>query len=155
MRRLRILLPLILFFAAPTNAFAQKSPQITEITLEKKSSWQGFMYKYVLRSDGTATLYGPNLKSETTRKLSYHGQFTEFDRVARFVMAQRFFNFDQRYESPDTDANAVIVGVVRNGRRREVTDYGGAGPACLRAIEDVIQSVGEKIKWDKTGTPNP
>jgi len=155
MRKLLITLPLILLLSAPTNTFAQKSHQITEITLEQNNSWQGFMYKYVLRSDCTAIMYGPNLKSETTRKRAYYGQFTEFDRVARFVTTQRFFKLDAGYEAPEFDANTVIVGVVRNGRRREVTDYGAAGPINLRAIEDFIRSVCEKIKWDKTGTPVP
>jgi len=153
MKQLLILLPLILLLSASTDTFAQKSHQITEITLEQNSNWQGFMYKYVLRSDGTATLYGPDWTAETVRRLAYRGQFQEFDRVVKFVTTQRFFKLDRRYEAPVFDANTIIVGVVRYGRRREVTDYGSAGPVNLRAIEDLIRSLSEKIKWDKTGTP--
>jgi len=155
MKHLLITLPLLLLLSTPTNVFAQKSHQITEITLEQNSSWQGFMYKYVLRSDGTATMYGPNTKSETPRKLAYRGQFADFERVAKFVMTQRFFKLDRRYEADDFDASTVIVGVVRSGRRREVSDYGAAGPANLRAIKELIRSVGVKIRWNKTGTPAP
>jgi hypothetical protein len=146
----RALLTLSIIIVVVSNGFAASTRRITEITIEENSSWQGFLYKYVLRSDGSATLYSPDWKAAEIRRVAFTGRFLDFDRLAESIERQGFFRLNHKYVSRVFDEDTVVVTAVRDGRRYEVLNYGDTGPVKLWAIENLIRGAAKEVKWDKT-----
>src|SRR5215216_3688714 len=117
MERLIIVCILItLMLVSAPNTCAQRKGSITEITLEERSSWIGFLIKITLRSDQTAVTIQPDWEEERVRRTkTFQGKFYDFGRLARALEAQGFFRLRDKYLAGDTDLNTVTVTAVRNG----------------------------------------
>ena len=118
---------------------------ITEITLEQ-GCFGCAASKLVLRRDGHAsfTLSG-NVRQGTVDQISV-GKLRsgEFDKLARLVVSQGFFEFSDIYEDPEIQDGAwTTTGVTRGGGSKQVFRRNDAGPAGLKAIEDTLKACKE------------
>ncbi len=121
--------------------------QITEITLERTACFGSCpMYKVTLRRDGTATYVGRRF---VERLGTYKGQIHGFERLAQLAEARGYFNLNNRYTVRATDLPSTVTSVVRNGRRKTVTNYGDSGPVELWGIETAIDGLVANTKWEK------
>jgi hypothetical protein len=126
----------------------QTKHQITEITFEETSNWQGLMAKYVLSRDHTVTMTVPDWKSQTPKVVVFRGKYYDFDRLAMTLENQGFFKLKARYSADLYDANSVIVTAVRNRERKTVVDYGNAGPLNLWVLKQLLRGEVSKLKWE-------
>ena len=104
------------------------------------------MYKVTLRRDGTATYVGRRF---VERLGTYKGQIHGFERLAQLAEARGYFNLNNRYTVRATDLPSTVTSVVRNGRRKTVTNYGDSGPVELWGIETAIDGLVANTKWEK------
>jgi hypothetical protein len=109
---------------------------IEELSLAR-DDFKGFGYSVTFRHDGTAT--------DTRRRDRLPDQHftgavdpTEFDRVAGLVATSGFFALDERYGDR---LPVVVTTAVRQGQTKAVSNFGGAGPANLVAVETAIESL--------------
>jgi len=110
--------------------------RITEITLERKGCFGTCpIYKVTLRSDNTFTYIGE-------RNVTHIGEskgWVYFDRIAKWIESQGFFNMKDKYAEGWADAEIVVTTAVRDGQRKTVTTYNsGEPPVELWAINAVI-----------------
>jgi len=135
--------------AAGLSRAANPRHGITEITLGRTPCFGTCPVDTVtLRADGTAAYTG---KRFVERMGEYRGSLAreEFDRLASLLAVQGFFSLKDRYAVAATDLPSRVTGAVRSGKRKNVTDYGGAGPDNLWTIERAIQGVAAEIRWTK------
>jgi hypothetical protein len=122
----------------------QDKDQITEVTLERTACFGTCpIYKVTLRSDGTITYEG---REFVQMKGTHKGMVYGFDRLARLILAQGYFNLKDDYSIPATDLPSAITSVVRAGKRKTIADYGGAGPIELWGIEMAIDGMLKNAK---------
>lgn len=121
--------------------------QITEITLERTACFGTCpMYKVTLKADGTFTYEG---KEYVEHKGRYKGRFYGFNRLAQLVEKYGYFSMKDDYSVSMTDLPSTITSVVRNGRRKRITNYGDSGPLELWAIEQAVDGVLANAKFEK------
>lgn len=120
---------------------------ITEISVEHTPCFGPCpVYKVILRRDGTATWIG---QKNTDKIGTYTADIYGFDRLARAVQSRGFFRLRSHYDANFTDAASVITTVVQNGRRKDVSNYGGAGPQELWEIETLVDGMLDGAQWHK------
>lgn len=131
----------------------QRNSCVTEITLER-TPCMGFcpVYKVTLRSDGTAVYAGERDVPKIGKYIGEIG-WESFSRLAEAARRHRFFEMRERYATDVMDADSVIVSVVRNGKRKTVTDYGGVGPDDLWEFQTLIDAVVTNIRDWKQDKP--
>lgn len=123
---------------------AQDKDQITEVTFERTVCFGTCpAYKVTLRSDGTVIYEG---REFVQMKGTYKGEVYGFDRLARFIQAQGFFNLKDDYSINATDLPSAITSVVKGGKRKTIVDYGGAAPLELWGIEMAIDGMLKNAK---------
>lgn len=122
--------------------------KITEISLERTGCFGSCpIYKITLRSDGSATYVG---KRYSPREGAFQGKFEYgFEKLAELLYRQGFFNLENEYNAPFTDLDTTIVTVTQDGKAKAVRDYGSAAPVELWGVEQLIDSLSEKIVWKK------
>jgi Domain of unknown function (DUF6438) len=110
--------------------------RITEITLERKGCYGTCpIYKVTLRSDNTFTYIG--IKNVT--QIGESTGWVYFDRIAKWMESQGFFNMNDKYAEGWADSEVVVTTAVRDGQRKTVTTYNsGEPPLELWAINAVI-----------------
>jgi hypothetical protein len=122
--------------------------QITEITLERTACF-GYcpIYKVTLRRDGTISYNG---KEYVDLKGAYEGKVYGFDRLAQLILSRGYFNLKDNYTIDATDLPSTITSVVREGKRKTITNYGDSGPVELWGIEMAIDGMLKGAKLEKT-----
>jgi hypothetical protein len=122
--------------------------QITEVTLERTACF-GYcpIYKVTLRRDGTISYNG---REYVDLKGAYEGTAYGFYRLAQLIIASGYFNLKDNYTSSATDLPSVITTVVREGKRKTITNYGDTGPVELWGIEMAIDGMLKGAKLEKT-----
>ncbi len=130
-----------------TQAERRAGVQITEITLERTACFGTCpMYKVTLKADGTFTYVG---QEYVEHKGTYTGRFYGFNRLAQLIEKYGYFNMRDNYSVSMTDLPSTVTSVVRNGRRKKITNYGDSGPVELWAIERAIDGVLANTKLEK------
>ena len=120
---------------------------ITEISVEHTPCFGPCpIYRVILRRDGTATWIGVK---NTDKIGTYNADVYGFDRLARAVQSRGFFRMRSHYDADFTDAASVITTVIQDGRRKEVNDYGGAGPQELWEVETLVDGLLVGAQWHK------
>jgi hypothetical protein len=56
--------------------------------------------------------------------------------------------FDDSYSREITDCATTYTMVVMNGKRKTISNYANAGPTKLWAIEQLIDDLMAKAKWE-------
>lgn len=146
----RLLVTSLLVLISAWTVVAQGSAladQITEVTLERTACFGTCpMYKVTVRRDGTLIYEG---KRFVPMMGTYKGTAYGFDRLAEFILAQDYFNLNDDYSSNVTDLPSAITSVVRNGQRKTIRNYGGAGPIGLWGVEMAIDGMVQHAKLQK------
>ncbi|HEX8891081.1 MAG TPA: DUF6438 domain-containing protein [Pyrinomonadaceae bacterium] len=132
--------------AAQTQQALDKD-QITEVTLERTACYGTCpIYKVTLSSDGTIIYEGERFVQMMG---TYKGTAYGFDRLAKLILAENYFNLKDEYTRPITDMPSAVTSVVRGGKRKTIVDYAGTGPVELWGIEMVIDGMLKNARLDK------
>ena len=105
------------------------------------------VYAAVFKADGSVRYEGElyvEHKGVRTGKLPKE----KFDEVAKFALDHGFLKLKDDYWVPETDHATVITTVVAGGEKKQVRNYGGAGPKELAEVEKKIDSLLAEVKWD-------
>jgi hypothetical protein len=76
----------------------------------------------------------------------------EFATLGWLVERNRFFGLNAEYYRSVTHATFENTRVTKNGKVHAVSNYAGAGPFQLWAIQRAIEGVAASAEWDKTST---
>jgi Domain of unknown function (DUF6438) len=122
---------------------------ITEIGIERTGCFGTCpAYTFIIKSDGTFRYTG-------TKFVEREGDFTGtipvwyFHSLAQFIRDSDYMNLEDGYRRPVTDNPTTYTMVVMNGKRKTVSNYANAGPTKLWAIEQLIDDLMTKAKWNK------
>ncbi|HET6249478.1 MAG TPA: DUF6438 domain-containing protein [Tepidisphaeraceae bacterium] len=123
-------------------------PVVTEIG-QRRTPCYGTcpVYAVTIKRDGTFKYHGTefvNHKGDWTGHLAD----SEFQRLAKLVLAADFANLKEKYSETITDHATVYTRVDIDGKSKVVEDYAHAGPEALRALEDAILSAIDHATWD-------
>lgn len=148
MKRLFVIFALTLVSVPGVIAqISSPADQITEVTLERTPCFGTCpAYKVTLRRDGTVIYEGTRFVSMMG---TYKGRAYGFDRLAEFILAQDYFNLKDNYSIGATDLPSAVTSVVQSGKRKTITDYGGAGPIGLWGIEMSIDGILKNAKLEQ------
>lgn len=110
--------------------------RITEITLDRQGCLGSCpIYKVTLRNDNIFTYIG---KKNVTH-IGESAGWIYFDRIAKWIETQGFFNMKDKYAEEVSDAEVVVTTAVRDGQRKTVTTHDSSKPPVeLWAINSVI-----------------
>ncbi len=143
---------------SPQGSATASGSVITEVRLERSCLGCPSESVIVLRRDGTATLTSAgNARSATVDRTS-RGSISrsDFDEVARVLIAQRFFELDAQYAEPELrDGAWSMITVTRAAKEKSVRRGNGAGPRSLDIIERAIDAVRARIVWRDAQVPTP
>ena len=121
---------------------------ITEIGIERSRCLGPCpSYTFIVRSDGTFRYKGD---VHVERRGEFTGTISlgHFHQIAQFIKDSGYMELDDAYTTPVTDSSTTYTMVVLNGKRKTVSNYLSAGPARLWAIEQLIDSLMTKAKWE-------
>jgi len=126
---------------------------ITEIGIERTPCYGTCpSYTFIVRRDGTFHYKGD-------RHVERQGEFTgtipvwHFQRLAQFIKDSGYTELEDYYSRAVTDNPTIFTMVVMNGKRKTVSNYANAGPTKLWAIEQLIDDLMTKAKWDGPQKP--
>jgi hypothetical protein len=100
----------------------------------------------VVKSDGSFRYSGGKYAERL-------GEFTgtirewEFNNLAHFIRDSDYMNLETDYRAGITDSSTTYTTVVMNGKKKVISNYAGAGPTKLWAIEHLIDDLMEKAEW--------
>jgi hypothetical protein len=103
-----------------------------------------------LRRDGTATYTVTGNARQGTEDRTSSGKvpLEDFEKLARYVVAQGFFDMQDQYDDPKTrDGPWTTISVARAGRDKQVFRRENAGPATLAAVETAIDALKARIDF--------
>lgn len=127
----------------------QASFPIESIRIERSGCFGSCpVYSATIRADGTASYFGGR---HAPRSGSQRGEapFLAFARLAYFVERSGFAEMQEYYVAGWTDDETVTVTVTwRDGRRRSVSDYGRFGPPDLWILQQAIDAVVDRVRWE-------
>lgn len=126
---------------------SQDKNQITEITLERTTCYGTCPnYKVTLRSDGTITYEGRRF---VEMRGTHEGRAYGFARLAQLITSAGYFDLKDNYSRPVTDNPSAITSVVRDGKRKTITNYADSGPVELWGIEMAIDGILKNARLEK------
>jgi hypothetical protein len=121
---------------------------ITEVGIERSGCLGTCpVYTFIMKSDGTFRYKG-------TKYVEREGEFAGtipvwyFHRLAQFIRDSSYMELEDGYRWAVTDNPTTYTMVVMNGKRKTVSNYANAGPTKLWAIEELIDDLMTKAKWD-------
>jgi hypothetical protein len=123
---------------------------ISEITLERDCSGCPTGSILALRRDGTATYAVTGKARLGTESRTSTGRLPagEFEKLARFIVAQGFFDMKEQYDDPQVrDGAWTTTSVMRGGQDKRVFRRESAGPAALAAVEGAIDALKARIEF--------
>ena len=122
---------------------------ITEIGIERSGCFGTCpIYTFIVKSDGTFRYKG-------TKHVEREGEFAGtipvwyFHHLAQFIRDSGYTELEDGYRpGGNTDHATVYTMVVMNGKRKTISNYANTGPTKLWAIEQLIDDLMAKAKWD-------
>jgi hypothetical protein len=137
--------------SVPPAAFVpQTEPlaaSIEEVAIERQCFGCENLYKLTVRRDGTVIL---NIFGVLGTVHTCEGRVPpdDFVRLANLIQTEGFFGMNEDYRDPRLrDGTVLITSVVTGGKRKVVTHLHKVGPASLKAIEDAIHALGDRVSW--------
>ena len=132
------------------DEIASTNHGITEIGIERTGCY-GICpsYTFIVKSDGTFRYKGFD---HVERKGEFSGTISAgyFHQLAQFIRDSSYLQLEDGYTGVETDHPTTYTMVVMNGKRKTVSNYATAGPTKLWAIEQLIDDLMAKAKWDGT-----
>jgi len=132
------------------DEIASTNHGITEIGIERTGCFGACpSYTFIVKRDGTFRYKGFDY---VERKGEFTGTIStwHFHRLAQFIRDSSFMELEDGYTRMITDSPTTYTMVVMNGKRKTVSNYANAGPTKLWAIEQLIDELMGKAKWDGT-----
>ena len=123
---------------------------ITEIGIERSGCFGTCpIYTFIIKSDGTFRYKGIEY---VERKGEFVGTIPVwyFHRLAQFIRDSGYMELEDTYTRMVTDNPTTYTMVVMNGKRKTISNYANAGPTKLWAIEQLIDDLMAKAKWDSS-----
>lgn len=121
---------------------------ITEIGIERSGCYGTCpIYTFIAKSDGTFRYKG-------VKYVEREGEFTGtvpvwyFHQLAQLIRDSDYMELEGSYTRMVTDNPTTYTMVVMNGKRKTVSNYAHAGPTKLWAIEQLIDDLMNKAKWE-------
>lgn len=148
--------------AAATQAVAEPSPAvpasptratpafIEEIAIERNCYGCEYPYTLTFGRDGTGMLMMVGVLRHGTVDHACRGPVAPeaFAALANLVQEGRFFDLKDSYFDPRLeDGASVKTTVVVNGRRKTVRHRDDVGPPGLKAIENAVHALAERVSW--------
>ncbi len=125
---------------------------ITEIGIERSGCYGSCpIYTFIVKSDGTFRYKGENY---VERKGEFTGTINvlEFNQLTQFLKESGYMELKNTYTRGVTDGPTIYTTVVMNGRQKVISDYGNSGPIKLWAMEQLIDNLLTKAKWNDSST---
>lgn len=121
---------------------------ITEIGIERSGCFGSCpIYTFLVKSDGTFRYKGENYAER-------QGDFTgtikvwEFNHLAQFIKESGYMELKDAYTRGVTDNPTTYTMVVMSGKQKIISNYANSGPTKLWAIEQLIDNLLTKAKWN-------
>jgi len=131
-----------------SDEVASTNHGITEIGIERSPCFGPCpIYSLIIKSDGTFRYKGVKYverEGESTGMVPV----SYFHRLAQFIRDSGYMELEDGYRRGVTDHPTTYTMVVMNGKRKTVSNYANAGPTKLWAIEQLIDDLMTKAKWD-------
>jgi hypothetical protein len=122
---------------------------ISEIGLERTGCFGTCpAYTFVIANNGKCRYEGgkfAKLEGKKTGRVSV----IEFHRLAELLLRIQYFSLQDEYTAMITDLPSVYTTAVLNGKRKTIDDYAGLGPAELWAVEQLLDGILTRVKWDQ------
>jgi hypothetical protein len=122
---------------------------VSEFGLERKG------FAFTVTSDGRCRLTqyptkpaAPPLVSGKPKQKAGIVSMVEFHRIAGFLAEIDFWNLEDDYDASANDFPTVFSTAVRNGRRKTIRDFAGAGPSRLWAFEQLVDAMITHVRWE-------
>ena len=126
---------------------------ITELGIERTLCFGTCpAYTFIVKSDGTFRYVG---EKYAQRQGAFTGTIPtySFHRLARFIKDSGYMELSDTYDRQITDNPTVFTMVVMDGKQKVVSDYAGAGPSKLWAIEKLIDDLMVEAHWNEPPKP--
>jgi hypothetical protein len=122
---------------------------ITEIGIERTGCFGTCpAYTFVITSNGKCRYAGgAHAQIQGTRTGSV--SIIEYHRLAEFLRDMQFFALKNEYSVSVTDAASTFTTAVIGGKRKTIHNYADIGPARLWAIEQLLDGMLKRVKWDQ------
>ena len=108
-------------------------------------------YSFTIKNDGTYRYRG---FAYVERKGEFSGTIRvwHFDNLAQFIKESGYMELGETYSpaAAITDQPTTYTPVVMNGKRKTIKDYAESGPTSLWAIQQLIDDLMDKAKWDSS-----
>jgi hypothetical protein len=121
---------------------------ITEIGIERSGCYGTCpIYTFIVKSNGAFRYNG-------IKYVQREGDFTgtipvwHFHQLAQYIKDSGFVELEDAYTRGITDNPTTYTTVMMNGKRKTVKNYANAGPTRLWAIEQLIDDLMNKARWD-------
>ena len=126
---------------------------ITEIGIERGGCYGTCpIYTFIIKSDGTFRYKGMKY---VEREGEFGGTIPVwyFHDLAQFIRDSGYTELEDSYSRTVTDNPTTYTMVVMNGKPKTVSNYANSGPTKLWAIEQLIDNLMAKAKWDDSRKP--
>jgi hypothetical protein len=123
---------------------AAAQPVIMQITVERDCPGCPSGSVLVLRRDGSASYTSTGKARRGTVDQTFQGMLRaqDFEHLARVVLAQHFFELNDRYEDPQLqDGPWQTIGVDSVTQNKRVFSRDDAGPPALKELAAAIEAV--------------
>ena len=120
---------------------------ITEVGIERTACFGRCpIYTFIIKSDGTFRYKGVEY---VERKGEFTGTIPveDFHRLAQFIRDSGYMELENEYSRPFGRDATIYTMVVKNGKRKTVSNYANAGPTKLWAIESLIDDLLRNAQW--------
>jgi hypothetical protein len=120
---------------------------ITEIGIERLGCYGKCpVYTLVISSDGSVRYEGTRHVPRTGKRDGYIDRW-HFNLLAEHIRESGFFELEDSYSRDITDSETVLTSVVRNGKRKIISNYANSGPIKLWGTQQLIDSLLSKVIW--------
>ena len=120
---------------------------ITEVGIERTACFGRCpIYTFIIKSDGTFRYKGVEY---VERKGEFTGTIPVeyFHRLAQFIRDSGYMELEDGYSRTGGRNATIYTMVVRNGKRKTVSNYNNVGPTKLWAIETPIDDLLRNAQW--------
>ncbi len=126
---------------------------ITEIGIERTGCFGTCpSYTFIVRSDGNFKYSGDKYAERTGDFIGTIPSW-KFTELAQFIRDSDYMNLETDYRASVTDMPTTYTMVVMNGKKKTISNYAGAGPTKLWAIEQLIDDLMAKADWKPVEKP--
>ncbi len=125
---------------------------VTEVGLERTVCYgECPVYSVTLKPDGSVRYVGTE---HVTRRGTHVGEINpeDFHQLAEYLVESGYDSLETEYPLPVSDLPSTYTTAVINGKRKVIHHYGGYGPVKLWVLEQAIDAVVARARWNDPNT---